>query len=157
MFKPYVKRSPGWCIKGIFAKASVTWAYKAPEGGGDTHYSIMRGTKANLIIRQGAEQNFKPTLYIEPIVLSADFEKILRGSLAGIQEQFAGISLEKTEKGWKVIAPKVFDEGHESHFGRVAEKYFSFLKAGKMPAWEVPNMITKYYITTTALEMAKKN
>ncbi len=144
-------------IKGIFAKASVTWAYKAPEGGGDTHYSIMRGTKANLIIRQGAEQNFKPTLYIEPLVLNADFDKILRGSLPYIQKQFAGISLEKTEKGWKVIVPKVFDEGHESHFGRVAEKYFSFLKKGKMPAWEVPNMITKYYITTTALEMAKKN
>ena len=144
-------------IKGVFAKASVTWAYKAPEGGGDTHYSIMRGTKANLIIRQGAEQNFKPTLYIEPLVMNGDFEKTLTAALPSIQKQFAGISLEKTDKGWKVIVPKVFDEGHEAHFGRVAEKYFSFLKQGKMPAWEVPNMITKYYITTTALEMAKQS
>jgi hypothetical protein len=47
-------------------KASVTWAYKAPEGGGDTHYSIMRGTKSNLVIRQGAEQKYQPVLYIEP-------------------------------------------------------------------------------------------
>lgn len=143
-------------LKGVFAKASVTWAYKAPEGGGDTHYSIMRGTKANLIIRQGAEQDFKPTLYIEPLVMTDDFDKILRGALPNIQKQFAGISLEKTDKGWKVIVPKVFDEGHEAHFGRVAERYFSFLKQGKMPTWEVPNMIAKYYTTTTALEMAKQ-
>jgi predicted dehydrogenase len=32
-------------LKGVFAKASVIWNYKAPEGTGDTHYSIMRGTK----------------------------------------------------------------------------------------------------------------
>ena len=46
-------------LKGVHAKVAVTWAYKAPEGAGDTHYSIMRGTKANLIIRQGAEQQYQ--------------------------------------------------------------------------------------------------
>jgi hypothetical protein len=29
------------------------------------------------------------------------------------------------------------------------------MEEGKMPDWEVPNMVTKYYITTTALEMAQ--
>ena len=33
-----------------------------PEGGGDTHYSLMRGSNAELIIKQGAEQGFKPVL-----------------------------------------------------------------------------------------------
>jgi len=37
----------------------------------------------------------------------------------------------------------------------VAEKYFRFLREGRMPAWEVPNMIAKYYTTTRALEMAR--
>src|ERR1035437_4975136 len=54
-------------IKGIFAKVSVEWKYQAPPGGGDTHYSIMHGTKCDLIIRQGAEEDFLPTLYIENI------------------------------------------------------------------------------------------
>jgi hypothetical protein len=30
-----------------------------------------------------------------------------------------------------------------------------FLKEGKLPAWEVPNMISKYYTTTEALKLAK--
>jgi hypothetical protein len=54
-------------LRGVHAKVSVTWAYKAPEGAGDTHYSILRGSKANLIIRQGADQQYKPTLYIEAV------------------------------------------------------------------------------------------
>jgi hypothetical protein len=54
-------------LRGVHAKVAVTWAYKAPEGTGDTHYSIMRGSKAALVIRQGAEQNYKPSLYIEPV------------------------------------------------------------------------------------------
>jgi predicted dehydrogenase len=152
----YANGEINYTIKGIHAKASVTWAYKAPEGGGDTHYSIMRGTKANLIIKQGAEQNYKPTLYIEPLNAEDNYEPILRGVLSTIRTEYAGIDIEKTEKGWKVIVPKQYDEGHEAHFGRVAERYFQFLKQGKMPAWEVPNMIAKYYTTTTALEMAKK-
>jgi predicted dehydrogenase len=142
-------------LRGIHAMVSVTWAYKAPAGGGDTHYSIMRGTKANLIIRQGKEQGFKPTLYIEPVRQDPNFEKILRGVLPKIQKQFPGIDIEKTEAGWRVLVPKQYDEGHEAHFGRVAEKYFDYLKTGKLPAWEVPNMLAKYYTTTQALDLAK--
>lgn len=65
-------------LKGVHAKVSVTWAYKAPEGAGDTHYSIMRGTQANLIIRQGPEQNYKPTLYIEGVAGKSVAEATLK-------------------------------------------------------------------------------
>ena len=36
-----------------------------------------------------------------------------------------------------------------------SEKYLKYLVDGKLPEWEVPNMIAKYYVTTKALEMAK--
>ena len=54
-------------IKGIFAKVSVEWKFEAPPGGGDTHYSVMHGTKCDLVIKQGAEEKFIPTLYIENV------------------------------------------------------------------------------------------
>ena len=145
-------------LKGVHAKASVIWAYKAPEGTGDTHYSIMRGTRANLVIRQGKEQNYKPTFYIEPVKKSdAGFEKDLTEALKTVQAKFAGIDIKKTANGWQVVVPESYNVGHEAHFGQVTEKYLQYLKEGKLPDWEVPNMITKYYITTSALEMANKN
>ena len=53
------------------------------------------------------------------------------------------------------MIPAKYDNGHEQHFAQVANKYMEYLKDGKLPDWEVPNMITKYYTTTKALEMAK--
>ena len=50
--------------------------------------------------------------------------------------------------------PDKYRIGHEAHFGQVTEKYLRFLVDGKLPDWEVPNMIAKYYTTTMALEMA---
>jgi len=37
----------------------------------------------------------------------------------------------------------------------VAEKFMGYLGRGKLPEWEVPNMIAKYYTTTKALEIAE--
>jgi len=145
-----------YTIKGVHAKVSVIWNYKAPAGTGDTHYSIMRGTKANLIIRQGAEQQYKPTLYIEPLVASVDFDKTAQQIITTISEQYKGVSLKKNEKGYEVIVPESFKEGHESHFARVTEKYLDYLLNHNMPSWEVPNMLAKYYTTTQAQKMAAK-
>lgn len=145
-----------YTLKGVHAKVSVIWNYKAPEGTGDTHYSIMRGTKANLVIRQGAEQNFKPTLYIEPLAATAAYEKAAAEVVEKIAQQYKGISLKKNAKGWEVIIPDVLKEGHESHFARVTEKYLEYLSKHNMPSWEVPNMLAKYYTTTQAQKMAAK-
>ena len=142
-------------LKGVHAKVSVIWNYKAPEGAGDTHYSIMRGSLSNLIIRQGAEQQYKPTLYIESSN-KADLESVLQGNLKIVQAKYPGIELKKIDTGWEVIIPDSYKEGHEAHFGRVTEKFLEYLQNKNMPAWEVPNMIAKYYTTTKALELVNR-
>ena len=58
------------------------------------------------------------------------------------------------DKGWEVIIPDKYKAGHESHFARVTENYLNYFKNHNMPAWEVPNMLAKYYTTTKALEIA---
>jgi predicted dehydrogenase len=144
-------------LRGVHAKVSVIWAYAAPAGGGDTHYSIMRGTKANLTIRQGAEQQYKPTLYIDAVAGNTNLEASLKSVLPAIQREFPGIDVKPNGTGWVVTVPEKYNEGHEAHFGRVMQNYLTYLKAGKLPAWEVPNMIAKYYTTTQALALAKRN
>jgi predicted dehydrogenase len=63
----YANGEMNYEIKGTHAKVDVVWNFKAPDGTGDTYYSMLRGTKANLIIRQGKEQQYKPSLYIGPV------------------------------------------------------------------------------------------
>ncbi len=157
VLKIYANGEINYQLRGVHAKVSVIWNFQAPNGTGDTHSSIMRGTKANLVIRQGAEQQYKPTLYIEPVAPGATYETDLTTALKTMQERYPGIDVKKRQKGWEVMIPEKYKEGHEAHFGRVTENYLSYLKAGKLPNWEVPNMIAKYYTTTQALELAKKS
>tara|TARA_R110002167_G_scaffold150636_6_gene344380 strand:+ start:715 stop:2094 length:1380 start_codon:yes stop_codon:yes gene_type:complete len=144
-------------IKGKHAKVSVIWNYQAPEGTGDTHYSIMRGTKSDLIIKQGADELYKPVLYLKP-KNDPNFEKELAKAIESkIAGQFPGTVAEKLSDGlWKINIPEAFKLGHEAHFAQVTQNYLKYLEAGELPGWEVPNMITKYYTTTQGYGMSKK-
>lgn len=142
-------------LKGVNAKTSVIWNYQAPEGTGDTHYSIMRGTKANLVIRQGADENYQPALYIEPVGKATGYETALAEQMKTIQARYPGVETVKSKNGWQVSIPDSYKEGHEAHFARVTEKFIEYLMNGNMPEWEVPNMIAKYYTTTEGLEKSK--
>ena len=144
-------------IRGKYAKVSVVWHYQAPEGAGDTHYSVMRGTLSDLVIRQGEAENYKPVLYIIPTEkndLSAAIKNALADVVAG---QFPGTTAVALADGsWRIDIPDDLKVGHEAHFGQVTQNYLRFLEEG-LPSWEVPNMITKYYTTMEALKMAKRN
>ncbi len=160
ILKVYANGEMNYTLKGKHAKVSVIWNFQAPEGTGDTHYSIMRGTVCNLIIKQGAEQNYKPTLYIQantdkgPDTFEGDLKKAVEQDIASM---YPGLKLVKQKDNlWMVDIPGKYKVGHEAHFGQVTEKFLRYLKQGHLPGWEVPNMITKYYTTTEALKMALK-
>lgn len=146
-------------LKGLYAKVSVIWNYTFPEGGGDTHFSVMKGSKADLVIRQGKEQGYKPELFIEtlPDIDLAAYEKDLAAVMPAVADKYPGVALNKiADNVWQVQIPDKYRVGHEAHFGQVTENFLQYLKDGKLPDWEVPNMIAKYYVTTQALEMAKR-
>lgn len=156
MLSTYSNGEINYRLKGIHAKISVTWDFQAPEGTGDTHFSVMRGSQASVVIKQGKEQNFKPTLYIEPSAKTdlKAFEKAIIADLKQLNSNYPGVELKKIGSGWEVIIPDTYKVSHEDHFAQVTKKYLECLKKGQLPAWEVPNMIAKYYITTKAREKA---
>lgn len=156
LLQVYANGEMNYTIKGVHAKVSVIWKYEAPEGGGDTYHALLKGTKANLVIRQGKEQNYKPVLYIEPVEANnTRWENALQDGLEKIKEQYPGLVLEKSKRGWEVAIPDKYHIGHEQHFALVIKKYLQYLELGRMPEWETSFMLAKYYITTKALEMAE--
>jgi hypothetical protein len=144
-------------IKDVFAKVSVKWNFQAPEGAGDTHYSVMKGTRCNLIINQGLEEKYQPVLYIE-LTNSENpdsFNELLSTEFKNISAKYPGVSLIRLDqRKWKVDIPDSYKVGHEAHFGQVTDKFLNYLQEGTIPDWEVPDMITKYFTTTRALDKA---
>jgi predicted dehydrogenase len=144
-------------IKGTWAKVSVTWNYEALPGGGDTHYSLMHGTKCDLVIKQGAEEKFLPTLYVENVRGSSmnDFIVRLKNVLGSLP--YDSLQVESVDKSTlKINISAKYRVTHEEHFGQVMDKFLEYMKEGKLPEWEVSGMITKYYTTTSALQKAKE-
>ncbi len=142
-------------IKDTYARVVVEWKYKAPEGTGDTHYSIMRGTRSNLIIRQGEQESYKPFLYLELNEEAPGFAEVIDNAI--LELPWEGIEyIQLNDNTWQFIIPEKYRVGHEAHFGQVMEKYLECLEKGNMPEWEVPNMIVKYHTTTEALRKAQK-
>lgn len=165
--KPYAKDTvlnvhangeANYTLKGVHVKVTALWHYTGAEGSGDTHYSLLRGTKSNLVIRQGQEEKYEPTLYAEPTSgnNTPAFEEALQAALKQLEGKYPGLGLEKSKQGWKITIPAKYKVGHEAHFGQVMERYLQYLKDGKLPDWEVPSMLAKYYVTTQALDMAAK-
>ncbi len=143
-------------IKDTWAKVSVTWNFEAPAGGGDTHYSVMRGSGCSLVIKQGPDEKYVPTLYVENVKGNiGDFSGKLKKALSALPYD----SLEIVPIGntsLKISIPSKYRVSHEEHFGQVTAKFLEYLNEGKIPEWEVNAMITKYYTTTSALKLALK-
>jgi predicted dehydrogenase len=147
-----------WLLKGIHAQVKVIWNFEAPPGAKDMHSAIMRGTKADLLIKQGAEQKYAPTLYVQAKsgVAAAEFEKNLKSAVESISASYPGIGVQRAGELWQISIPEKYIVGHEAHFAQVTENYLKFLAQRQLPAWEVPNMITKYFVTTEAYRLSHK-
>jgi len=114
---------------------------------------------------QGKEQAYRPELYVEPAP-EADRDELDRAlikAIAALQDRYPGVALEASALstsarpgGWHVRIPDRYRVGHETHFAEVVEQYLRYLSDGKLPDWEMSNMITKYRTTIAAQEIAAK-
>lgn len=157
LLKVFSNGEINYTLKGVHAKVSVIWNFVAPKGTGDTHYSVMRGTRCNLTIRQGEAEGYKPKLYIEATHVESpeEFTRSLEKAMEELAVRYPGISLKELEEfTWLVEIPDSYKVGHEAHFGQVTQKFLGYLAAGTLPEWEIPNMIVKYYTTTEGMKKA---
>ncbi len=144
-------------VNGVHTRLAVHWDFEAPTGG-DTHYSLARGSQAHVMVRQGPAQHYRPQLFIElaPGGDRARLARALTAAVARWQADFPGLALQAYEGGWQVVVPPEQLIGHEAHFRHVTEQYLDYLTQGRLPRWEVDCMKAKYFITTQALELARK-
>jgi predicted dehydrogenase len=145
-----------YTLRGVHVKVTPLWRFAAPSGGKDTHYSVLRGSKAVLTIKQTEAEHFQPTLYVDIkyTVSATDFDRTLRAAVAKLAGTWPGIDVKSTGNIWQIVIPEKYSVGHEAHFAQVTERFLRFLADGKMPEWEVPNMLAKYYTTTEGYRLS---
>ena len=147
----YSNGSIDYQLRGTSVRVKVEWAFEAGEGRGDTHYSHLNGTRSRLVIRQGAEQGYKPVLYIEPSegISGVDIES----AFEGIAKKYPGVALKKLGAIYEVQIPPSYHNGHEAHFAQVLQKFLEYRIAGKLPEWEKAGMLVKYRLLMEAMRL----
>jgi predicted dehydrogenase len=155
----YCNTLVGYEVRGIHVKLNVIWDWEAPAGSGDRHYAVYRGSRARVEVRQSKADNYQPELYIVPneaadkTAVASAVSKRLR-ALAGT---YPGIALDERRGELHVTIPEALRVGHEAHFAQVMQNMLKYVRDRKaLPAWERPNMIAKYYVTTTGTELSRK-
>lgn len=138
-------------IKGVVAKLSIEWRNKSADGKGDSQKVILRGTNCTLEVRDG-DVNVIANEKTDLGLFAGNLEKAIAQDLPQ-----AGLTIDKVNNNtWKLNVPDKYKVPHETNFSQVMQAFLGYLKEGKLPSWEVPNMITKYYTTTSALKLAKE-
>jgi predicted dehydrogenase len=141
-----------YTLRGIHILVRTLWNFEAEPDANDTQISMMRGSKANLTVLQDVEQKGRRVLYVEKKipVPNDEFEKSLRASFSSLPELSPGLEVKARGNILEIIVPKEAMTDHEDHFSQVTKRYINYLAESRLPEWEVPGMIAKYYVTTEA-------
>lgn len=131
-------------------RMEVKWNWTPQSGSGDTFEAVYHGTKSDVVVRQDASTGF-----VKNIFLKTHGSQPIDDTLKDVLKKYPGVSAESKEDGIAVIVPMECRVSHEDHFNMVASKFLKYTRGEeKMPSWEKSNTLTKYYITTKAVEMA---
>ena len=147
-----------YTLRGVHTRLEVIWDYEAP-GGADTHFASVRGTRSRVEIRQGAEQSYRPELFVVPNAAAdrATVSAAVTKKLAALEAGFPGLSVEDAGAEMRIVVPAKYRVGHEAHFGEVTTRFLEYLKNPKaLPPWEKANMRAKYAITTKGVELSRQ-
>jgi len=132
----------------------VIWNLEIPPGGGDTHRSVIKGTRSNLLIRQLPERGFKVELLVAPQDGPAEVEAALQGFLKKLSVKYPGLSISREADQLLIDIPDDLRTTHEEHFCQVRDMYLGYLARGDQPPETQAALVSKYTLLAEARIMA---
>jgi predicted dehydrogenase len=148
-----------YVLCGVHVKLDVVWDYEAPPGGKDTELAVFRGTRARVEVRQGRAEGFVPEVYVLPNRSEdqAAIEGGLRARLAALAGEWPGLGVAASAAGLHVVIPAALRASHEAHFALLVRQFLAYQQdPDRIPAWETPYMLAKYYVTTEGVRLGRR-
>jgi predicted dehydrogenase len=154
----YCNTLVSYTLRGNHIKLNVIWDWEPPAGGGDTHFAFYRGTRARIEVRQTRADRYLPELFVVPaaVAMKPQVLAALTARIASLKKDYPGLGVEDRGAELRVTIPDALRVGHEAHFAQVTANFLKYLRDRRtLPAWERPNMLAKYYVTTKGTELSR--
>ncbi len=141
-------------VKGVPVHVRVIWNLEAPEGKGDMHRSLIKGTRSDLVIRQLPERDFKVELLIAPRTNPDEVEKAVGQCLEKLTDRHPGLSRVWEEDKIRIEIPDELRTTHEEHFCQVRDTYLDYLNQASVPPETRACIVSKYTLLAEARKLA---
>ncbi len=148
-----------YTLRGIHTKLNVVWDWEPTDAPGDTHFASYEGSRSRIEVRQTRADSFRAELYVVPATgaLRRQVLVALEVRVAALQSVYPGIAVEERDHEFRVSIPDALRVGHEAHFAQVTRAFLEYLRnPPSVPAWERPNMLAKYFVTTRGTELGRQ-
>ncbi len=145
-----------YALRGVPVEIDSIWDLAIPEGGGDTHYGVLRGARADLIVDQGPDTGFETRLRAIPTDNSNSYGAALAHALSGLQTLCPGVRHEADGDGYVIVIPGSMHRGHEARFAEVLNKFLCYINAGKWPRNVSQEVVAKYTLLARAYELSHR-
>jgi len=137
-------------IKEVPVHLREIWYLDEPPGGRDTHRSLIKGTRSDLMIRQLPETGFKTELLVVPHENREPVEKAVQECLTKWSDRYPGLSATLEKNALLIQIPDTLRTTHEQHFCRVRDAFIEHLDKGTVPPEHRAGTIAKYTLLAKA-------
>jgi predicted dehydrogenase len=141
-------------VKGVPVKVNVAWNLEQPPGAGDTHLTVARGTKADLIVRQLPEHGYRKEFVIAPRPGTSDLRGAITAALQRHVPDWGGVAVAPQGREWLVQVPPARQTTHEQHFCEARDAFLRQVDSGVEPAEHRANLAAKYQLLAAARTLA---
>ncbi len=156
-FDYYCNNQVDYQVRGVQVRLKAIWNWESPAGV-DFHHAIYRGTNASIEVRQTKREKYVPELFVNSISTEnrGAVAAAVRARIESLQGVYLGIAVETGGDELHITIPDRYRVGHEAHFAQVVQEFLKYLESPKsMPAWERPNMLAKYFVTTRGVQLSQ--
>ena len=141
-------------IKGVQVHLREIWNLEEPPGGKDTHRSLVKGTRSDLMIRQLPENDFRTELLIVPHDNFDQVAKSVEDCLSNWSDRYPGLFAKPEKNALLIEIPDHLRTTHEQHFYRVRDAFIDNLDKDTEPVEHRACTLAKYTLLAEARKKA---
>ncbi|MEO8006484.1 MAG: putative oxidoreductase C-terminal domain-containing protein, partial [Betaproteobacteria bacterium] len=143
-------------LRGAPVEIEALWGLQEPEGSGDLHHAIVRGTRAELVVSQGPETGFLSALTVKPVHSGRGIATALADALTMLQDEFPGLGSAPDGENFRLIIPGHLRSTHEQHFAAVVRDFLGTLEEGADARSAAADLEFKYGLLSRALALSHR-
>jgi predicted dehydrogenase len=143
-------------LGAVTASLDTRWDLSAPPGGGDTHRSVIRGTRAEILVEQHEGTGFRRRLSVVPLRDGDGVRAALANAVAAWQTAYPGLDVRAAGATCEVRTPRSLDVGHEAHFPLMLADFLTLVEGGRMPPNLASATLAKYTLLAQAAGAARR-